>query len=124
MDSLRPDRDKAKPAAHPEYFEGHVLMQSLVGPDTSRELEVLAVFFEHGARTTPHTHTTDQLLYVHSGTCLVDDGTGRREFAAGSYILLPAHRWHWHGAAPGQTMCHLSIRQPGPTDWTVERRDW
>jgi quercetin dioxygenase-like cupin family protein len=124
MEILRPDRSQAQPAAHPEYFEGRVLMHSLVAADRSRELEIIAVFFEGGARTTPHTHATDQLLYVVAGTCVVADDSGRRQVGPGDYVLLPAHQWHWHGAAPGQSMCHVSIRQPGPTDWTVERRDW
>jgi quercetin dioxygenase-like cupin family protein len=124
MDTVRPDRSQARPAAHPEYFSGPVFMQSLVGPDRSRELEIVAVFFEDGARTIPHTHATDQVLYVVSGTCIVADDAGRRQVGAGEYVVLPANGWHWHGAAPGQSMCHVSIRQPGPTDWEVERRDW
>jgi quercetin dioxygenase-like cupin family protein len=124
MEIFGPDRAKALPAKHPEYFEGRVLMQSLVGEESSQELEVLAVFFEDGARTTPHTHATDQLLHVVSGRCIVADESGRREIGPGEFVLFPAHRWHWHGAAPNRSMCHVSIRRPGPTDWTVERRDW
>ena len=124
MDALRPDRSLARPAAHPEYFEGPVFMQSLVDAERSRDLEILAVFFEDGARTTPHTHATDQVLYVVSGICIVADDSGRRQALPGDYILLPAGGWHWHGAAPGQSMCHVSIRRPGATDWAVERRDW
>jgi quercetin dioxygenase-like cupin family protein len=43
---------------------------------------------------------------------------------AGETIMVPAGEWHWHGAAPGEDMCHLSIRVPGPTDWTVPNYDW
>jgi quercetin dioxygenase-like cupin family protein len=124
MNAFRPDRSLARPADPPEYFDGRVFMQSLAVGDSSPELDVRAVFFEDGARTTPHSHSTDQLLYVVSGTCVVADDSGRRQVSAGDYVLLSANRWHWHGAAPGQSMCHVSIRQPGPTDWTVERRDW
>jgi quercetin dioxygenase-like cupin family protein len=123
MELLRPDRSLAQPTDTPEYFEGQVLMQAMsAGPPG--ELDVRAVFFDNGARTIPHTHSTDQLLYVVSGTCVVGEESGRREVAAGDYALLPAHQWHWHGAAPGQSMCHVSIRKPGPSDWTVERRNW
>ena len=124
MHSAKPDRAAARPAAHPEWFEGQVSMQPLVATEQSQELDIVAVFFDDGARTTPHTHATDQVLYVVSGECMVADDSGRRRFGPGEYIVLPAHQWHWHGAAPGQSMCHVSIRQPGPTDWTVERRDW
>ncbi len=124
MNIFRSDRTQAKPPDQPEYFAGTVAMQKLVGADRSRELDVVAVFFDDGARTIPHTHATDQLLYVVSGTCVVADESGRREVAAGESVLLPANQWHWHGAAPGRSACHISYRQPGPSDWTVERRDW
>lgn len=118
------DRALARPAAHPEYFAGRVLMQPLVGGEESSELELVAVFFEQGARTIPHSHATDQVLYVVEGRCVVGEESGRRELGAGDCVLLPANRWHWHGAAPRHSMCHISIRQPGPTDWTLPRRDW
>jgi quercetin dioxygenase-like cupin family protein len=123
MDIFRPDRAKANPTDTPQYFEGQVLMQEFANA-SSDELDVRAVFFDDGARTVPHTHSTDQLLHVVSGLCIVGDDSGRLEVGPGEFILLPANGWHWHGAAPGQSMCHVSIRRPGPTDWTVERRDW
>jgi quercetin dioxygenase-like cupin family protein len=119
-----PDLAKASPPPHPEYFEGRVRMQRLVAEDHSAELELIAVFFEGGARTIPHTHATDQILWVVSGRCVVADESGRREVGAGECVLLPANGWHWHGAAPGASTCHLSIRKPGPTDWDVPRRNW
>ncbi len=124
MQLFRTDRSLAQPTDTPQYFEGQVSMQGLVVGESSQELDIRAVYFEDGARTIPHTHSTDQVLYVVSGTCVVADESGRRQAGPGEYVLLPANRWHWHGAAPGQSMCHVSIRQPGPTDWTVERRDW
>lgn len=99
-------------------------MQRLVPEGPWAELEVLAVFFERGARTIPHSHATDQLLWVVEGTCLVADEGGRREVASGECVLLPANRWHWHGAVPGSDACHVSIRKPGPTNWDLPRHDW
>ena len=119
-----PDRALAGPPPNPDYFQGRVRLQPLVSPEHSTELELVAVFFEQGARTIPHTHATDQLLWVVQGTCLVADESGRREIGAGECVLLPADRWHWHGAAPGHDACHVSIRKPGATDWSVPRRDW
>ncbi|HKQ59822.1 MAG TPA: cupin domain-containing protein [Candidatus Polarisedimenticolaceae bacterium] len=122
MDFARPDRSQARPAPHPEYFEGRVLMQPLLSQST--ELELIAVFFEAGARTIPHVHATDQVLWVVEGRCRVVDGEQRRELGPGECVVVPAGRWHWHGAAAGAPACHVSIRQPGTTDWTVERRDF
>lgn len=124
MHVSRPDRAKAGPPATPEYFQGVVRMQRLVAEEQSRELELIAVFFDNGARTIPHMHSTDQVLWVVEGACVVADEAGRREVVAGQSVLLPANRWHWHGAAPGRDACHVSIRKPGPTNWEVPRRDW
>jgi quercetin dioxygenase-like cupin family protein len=121
---IKPDRSQAKATPSPEYFEGAVFMHHLVTRDSSAELELIAVFFERGARTIPHTHSTDQVLVVVEGRCVVADESGRRELATGECALLPANQWHWHGAAPGQSACHISVRKPGPSDWAVEKRDW
>lgn len=120
MQSLIPDRTKALPPDHPEWFEGRVSMQVL----WQEQPDVLAVYFENGARTRPHIHITNQILYVVSGRCVVVTRKDRKEIGAGEIVMVPAGEWHWHGAAAGQDMCHLSIRTPGPTDWTVPVYDW
>ena len=124
MHVTRPDRSEATSPANAEYFDGVVRMQPLVSEDQSGELELIAVFFESGARTIPHRHSTDQVLWVAEGTCVVADEAGRREVAPGECVFVPANRWHWHGAAPGLSACHVSIRKPGLTHWNVPRRDW
>ena len=53
------------------------------------------------------------------GRCIVGDLSGSRELATGETAFLPALEWHWHGAAPGGSACHLSIRKPGPTNWNM-----
>ena len=118
------DRARTRPPGNPEYFEGTVRQQDLVGADTSQEVTLLAVFFEDGARTRPHVHATDQVLAVVEGRCVVADEGGRRELGPGEFALIRAGQWHWHGAAPGASACHISIRKPGDTDWGVPRRDW
>lgn len=123
MNFSKPDKSKARPA-NPEHFEGAVHMHHLVTRDQSEELEIIAVFFDNGARTRPHIHSTDQVLAVVEGTCIVADESVRHHLHPGEHAFTPAGRWHWHGAAPGATACHISIRRPGPTDWDVPKRDW
>lgn len=123
MKLSKPDRSKARPS-NPEHFEGTVHMHHLVTREESQELEIIAVFFDNGARTRPHIHSTDQVLAVIEGTCVVADQTERRELQPGEHAHTPAGHWHWHGAAPGQDACHISIRKPGPTDWNVPEHDW
>jgi quercetin dioxygenase-like cupin family protein len=120
----RPDRAQAKPTPSPEYFQGTVHMQHLVSKEQSQDLELIAVFFADGARTLPHVHTTDQVLWVLEGTCVVGQRSGRREIGPGECAHIPAGSWHWHGARAGTAMCHVSIRKPGPTDWTVSKEGW
>jgi len=39
-------------------------------------------------------------------------------------VSSPPGAWHWHGAAPGTAMTHLTVEQPGDFDLDVDRRDW
>jgi quercetin dioxygenase-like cupin family protein len=121
LEHLGIDRKQAHKVAHPEWFTGPVHMQYLTKAELSEELEVIAVFFENGATTVPHVHATDQLLVVVEGRCIVGDPSGSRELAQGETMFIPALEWHWHGAATGQSGCHLSIRKPGPTNWNMPK---
>lgn len=119
------DLTQSHPAAHPEYFQGTVHMQDLYQPDRDgEESELIAVFFEAGARTRPHTHESTQVLQVVSGRCVVVTETERRFVEAGSFAVVPRGIWHWHGATAAGPMCHISIKLPGRTDWEVAERDW
>ena len=52
MNVTKVDRRQAHPPARPEYFQGTVHMQELYRPDRDgEESELVAVFFEAGART-------------------------------------------------------------------------
>jgi quercetin dioxygenase-like cupin family protein len=106
------------------YFEGEVNVQSLIGPGESDDLELLAVFFEGGARTRPHIHERDQALHFLSGEGIVVSESEELRAAAGDVVLTPAGTWHWHGAVVEGDACHVSIRRPGRTDWNVDERDW
>jgi quercetin dioxygenase-like cupin family protein len=118
------DRASARPTTDPQFFQGTVYNQQLIGADDSQEVTLLAVFFEDGARTRPHIHKTDQVLTVIEGRCVVADRTGTRELGVGESALIGAGEWHWHGAAPGNSACHISIRKPGATDWDTETQEW
>ncbi len=96
-----------------------------MGPEDSREVELLAVWFHHGARNRPHTHDADQVLHIMEGQGIVADEKERRIVAAGDVITVPAGTWHWHGATPDSSMMHISIRKQGAsTNWDVDQKDW
>jgi quercetin dioxygenase-like cupin family protein len=121
----RVDETLARPAARPEYFEGRVRMQELYQPTVDGvESEMLAVFFDAGARTTPHTHEGTQILHVVSGRCVFVDDHERRIAGPGEIVVVPPGVWHWHGAAQDGPACHVSVKLPGRTDWTAPRKQW
>jgi len=106
------------------YFSGDVDVQGLVGPDESSEIELLAVFFSAGARTKPHIHERDQILHFIEGQGIVASETESRIMSPGDVVTIPAGTWHWHGATPTSATCHISIRQPGSTNWEVDEKNW
>jgi len=124
MRIVRVDRGQAKAPAHPEWFPGTVWQQMLNDPETPVGTELIAVWFEPGSRTKPHVHPVDQILQVVEGDGIVDIEGERRFITTGDWVVVPAGVWHWHGATPDHAMCHISIKQPGQTDWTSEWRDF
>ena len=126
METIVPSRGSATPHPRPEWFSGPVFVHTLNDGDEPSEIEVLAVYFEAGARTKPHTHSTDQLLVFLEGEGVVADRGVRRRYRAGGMAVVPAGEWHWHGATPETGTCHLSIRPGGPSAWPpeVEMGDW
>lgn len=69
-----------------------------------------ALWFETGARSRPHTHDADQLLYYFLGQGVVAvDGGPDVLVQAGQFIRLPANVVHMHGAWPGSEAAHISL---------------
>ncbi len=124
MDTYKPDRTKAGAPDRPEYFSGTVHLQNLRRPAEAGAAELIAVFFDRGARTIPHVHAADQVLYFVDGEGLVATEHERRVLRAGEIAVIPGGTWHWHGATKTSAMCHISIKGTGPTDWTVPKKDW
>ena len=126
MQTIEASRALAHPHPRPEWFSGPVFVQELNGASDAPELEVLAVFFEAGARTMPHVHSTDQLLVFVEGEGVVGTQEARRIYRVGEMAAIPADEWHWHGATPDSSVCHLSIRPGGPSVWApdVPMHDW
>ncbi len=116
------DRSQALPynADWQQYFEGQVELQTIVGPTESNELEILAVHFAPGARTTPHTHEQDQVLHIVSGQGIVATENEERTVFPGDVITIKADTWHWHGATAESEMCHISIKKQGGFNWSTQ----
>jgi quercetin dioxygenase-like cupin family protein len=120
IDETQARRENADPA----NFDGDVRIQRMVGAAESSEVELLVVHFSAGGRTRPHVHVRDQVLQIVSGQGIVATESESRLVGPGDVITIPAGLWHWHGATRKTPMCHISIKQPGPTNWQVEELNW
>ena len=54
---------------------------------------------------------------VKAGHGRVGDATGEREIGPGDVVRIGPGERHWHGAARGASMTHLSVTTVGPPDW-------
>jgi quercetin dioxygenase-like cupin family protein len=96
-----------------ELFIGSVLAQPLVGEEDAPSLRVSSITFQGGAKNRWHRHTTEQVLVVTHGRGIVANDEQEYQVQPGDVILIPAGERHWHGAAPGTDLTHLSILLPG-----------
>jgi quercetin dioxygenase-like cupin family protein len=123
MQVVKVNRRQAELPDRP-HFSGTVHMQHLVRSEQDGKPELLAVFFDPGARTIPHVHSTDQVLHILEGEGIVATEHETRVVNPGDIAIIPAGTWHWHGATRSAAMCHLSIKVSGPSRWDVSLRDW
>ena len=109
-------RDATRVPATGDLFVGSVERQAFVGEGDSEQIRVNVVRFKNGAVNKYHAHTFDQVLVVTEGDGIVQvEGQPERPVSVGDVIFVPAGERHWHGAAPGKTMAHLTIATPGTT---------
>ena len=119
LDIQRIDESKAGQPPEPAYFRGRVRMQNIAKQGGADKLELLAVFFDAGAHTRPHTHPSEQVLSFVRGSGFVWlAGEERQLVAEGSIVVVPVGVVHMHGATEDEPICHLALRAAdGPTDW-------
>lgn len=99
-----------------DHFTGAVWNSRL--HDSEAEITMIAVQFAPGARSDWHTHPGGQLLYVVSGSGVVQTGDGATTvIGPGDVVHAPPGERHWHGAAPDSPMMHLSLTSGGTTQW-------
>ncbi len=124
----RVDEALARPAPEPQNFTGRVRMQNLAREGGASKLELLAVHFDAGAHTRPHTHTSEQVLHFVQGSGFVwIAGAERERVAEGGIVVVPGGVVHMHGATEDGPICHIALRAAdGPTDWAPEgvQEDW
>jgi quercetin dioxygenase-like cupin family protein len=91
-------------------FTGTVWVQPLVPKDSTFNLVAGSVTFSSGARSYWHTHNAGQILLVTEGIGYTQEkGKPVRIIQKGEVITCPPNVEHWHGAAPGSSMTHISL---------------
>ena len=118
---IQPKQPTAKGPA--EWFTGDVWIDAIARGEEPSRVRVSAVRFSPSARTAWHSHAVGQTLYVTEGRGLAQSrGGGIVEIRSGDVIYTRPGEWHWHGAAPGHYMTHLSITEGVPGD--EPEADW
>jgi len=105
--------------AYEKYFTGRTYLAPM---STKDSINVANVTFIDGAHTYWHIHRgTCQILVAESGAGYVQIwGQEPVKLIPGVVFTVPEGVKHWHGAAPGKMMQHLSIMQSSSevsTDW-------
>ncbi len=107
--------DSTETRATAPIFDGTVHARMLIDAATSPNVTVNLVRFSDGARTRPHTHTADQILYITEGHGIVAAEGVENAVTGGDVVHVPAGTVHWHGAAAAHDMAHLAILPPCDT---------
>lgn len=116
-----PKQPSAKGPA--EWFTGDVWIDGIARGQEPSRINVGVVRFSPGSRTAWHSHRLGQTLYVTEGRGLVQSrGQSLTEIRPGDVIYTPDGEEHWHGAAPGHFMTHLSMTE-GPPQWGAHVTD-
>jgi len=100
-----------------ETFTGDTRLARLILAQQEGGMAVSLVRFEDGARTNWHVHPGEQILYVTEGQGRVGTETEETVIAPGDVVYSAPGERHWHGAAPGHRMTHLSVTTVGPPRW-------
>jgi len=104
-----------------DRFTGAVWLDALARPAPPSRLRVLSVHFTPGARTYWHRHRLGQVLHITDGRGRVQSrGDEVMEVRAGDTVWIEPGEVHWHGAAPGVLMTHLSIQETSDSSADTE----
>lgn len=102
-------------AGGPHMFAGDVTLKSLAQAQPGAGVAI--VHFRNGARNHWHSHEGGQVLYVLNGAARVQaEGEDVVHLQPGDFVIAEPGEKHWHGAAEGADMAHISIAS-GASEW-------
>jgi len=104
----------------PIFIGGKVFRKDMIGAENSKYFIFGIVEFDAGSRNKFHSHTSDQILFVTSGTGIVATENVEAEVREGDTILIPEGEKHWHGATSESNFSHLQVRTVGSETHILE----
>lgn len=114
MKVVRGDEAKQEQAG---AFTGETQLRRLLAAQQPGGMAVSLVHFEDGSRTHWHVHPGEQVLYVLDGQGRVGTAEEELHIEPGDVVYAAPMERHWHGAALGHSMTHLSVTNVGPAEW-------
>jgi quercetin dioxygenase-like cupin family protein len=109
----RPPTEKG-PAA---TFTGDVWVDGLYAGASREQARLAVVRFAPCARSHWHSHRLGQVLHILEGVALLGSRDGTViEAHPGDTICTEPGEEHWHGAAPGSFMEHLTLMEGDGSD--------
>jgi quercetin dioxygenase-like cupin family protein len=79
----------------------------------STDFNMNIVNFSKGVKNKLHTHESDQVLIVTSGTGIIATEMEEHTVTTGHVALIPAGERHWHGATEESTFAHIALSLVG-----------
>ena len=106
-----------------QFFTGNVRIDPLYPANNDMRSSGGSVTFEPGARSNWHIHPVGQVLIITSGVGRTQEwGKPVQEVRPGDVIICPVGVKHWHGAAPGVSMTHISVMDGKGDRRAVQRK--
>jgi quercetin dioxygenase-like cupin family protein len=121
---LRGGADEPHIKGSPDNFLGDVDVYSVSETLGTEQTRIRLVRFTPGARTRPHRHSKDQLLFFMGGPGIVAvDGGEDQRIEPGEFVLLPGGHVHMHGATADAPTSHISMMVSIDSDFTTDIPD-
>ena len=98
-------------------FTGTVNLERILAAQQQGGASLSLVRFEDGAVTHWHTHPGEQVLVVLDGKGRCGTESETFSLGVGDVVYAPPGERHWHGAAAGSSMAHLSFTTDGAPTW-------
>ncbi len=98
-------------------FRGEATLTTMLAAQQENGMSLTLVDFKDGAVTNWHEHPGEQILYILEGKGRVGNQDTEWEVGPGDIVYTGPGENHWHGAAAGHSMRHISITTVGSPLW-------